>query len=56
MYSKKIAIIVAGGTGQRMGSVVPKQFLEIEGKSILLHTIAKNGLLMPSSKVVSNKP
>ena len=39
MYSKKIAIIVAGGTGQRMGSVVPKQFLEIEGKPILLHTI-----------------
>jgi len=39
MYSKKIAIIVAGGTGPRMGSVVPKQFLEIEGKSILLHTI-----------------
>lgn len=39
MYSKKIAIIVAGGTGQRMGSVVPKQFLEIEGKPVLLHTI-----------------
>ena len=39
MYSIKIAIIVAGGTGQRMGSVVPKQFLEIEGKPILLHTI-----------------
>ena len=39
MYSKKIAIIVAGGTGQRMGSVVPKQFLEVESKTILLHTI-----------------
>ena len=39
MYSKKLAIIVAGGTGQRMGSVVPKQFLEIEHKAILLHTI-----------------
>ena len=39
MYSKKIAIIVAGGTGQRMGLVVPKQFLEIQGKPILLHTI-----------------
>lgn len=39
MYSKKVAIIVAGGTGQRMGSVVPKQFLEIQGKPILLHTI-----------------
>ena len=39
MYSKKIAIIVAGGTGQRMGSVIPKQFLDIQGKAILLHTI-----------------
>ena len=39
MELKKIAIIVAGGTGQRMGSVVPKQFLEIEHKSILTHTI-----------------
>ncbi len=39
MHQKKIAIIVAGGTGQRMGSVVPKQFLEIQGKAILLHTI-----------------
>jgi 2-C-methyl-D-erythritol 4-phosphate cytidylyltransferase len=36
---KKTAIIVAGGTGQRMGTVVPKQFLTIEGKSVLLHTI-----------------
>jgi 2-C-methyl-D-erythritol 4-phosphate cytidylyltransferase len=36
---KKTAIIVAGGTGQRMGTVVPKQFLAIEGKTILLHTI-----------------
>ncbi len=39
MYSNKIAIIVAGGTGQRMGSAIPKQFLEIQGKAILLHTI-----------------
>ena len=36
---KKTAIIVAGGTGQRMGTALPKQFLAIEGKSILLHTI-----------------
>ncbi|MEI7589270.1 MAG: 2-C-methyl-D-erythritol 4-phosphate cytidylyltransferase [Chitinophagia bacterium] len=39
MDVQKIAIIVAGGTGQRMGSVVPKQFLEIENKSILTHTL-----------------
>ena len=36
---RKTAIIVAGGTGQRMGATLPKQFLAIEGKSILLHTI-----------------
>ncbi|MEI8142926.1 MAG: 2-C-methyl-D-erythritol 4-phosphate cytidylyltransferase [Chitinophagia bacterium] len=36
---KKTAIIVAGGTGQRMGTSIPKQFLSIEGKSILLHTV-----------------
>jgi 2-C-methyl-D-erythritol 4-phosphate cytidylyltransferase len=38
---KKTAIIVAGGTGQRMGTTLPKQFLAIEGKSILLHTIGQ---------------
>ena len=38
---KKTAIIVAGGTGQRMGATLPKQFLAIEGKSILLHTVGQ---------------
>jgi 2-C-methyl-D-erythritol 4-phosphate cytidylyltransferase len=38
---KKTVIIVAGGTGQRMGATVPKQFLDIEGKSILLHTVSQ---------------
>lgn len=32
--------IVAGGTGMRMGSDVPKQFLEISGKPVLIHTIS----------------
>ncbi len=32
-------IIVAGGSGQRMGSETPKQFLEISCKPILLHTL-----------------
>lgn len=35
----KYSVIVAGGTGTRMGSVVPKQFLMLNGQSILLHTI-----------------
>lgn len=33
------AVIAAGGTGTRMGSPVPKQFLEIAGKPLLLHTL-----------------
>jgi 2-C-methyl-D-erythritol 4-phosphate cytidylyltransferase len=37
---KKIAIIVAGGSGTRMGSTTPKQFLELAGKPVLYHTIS----------------
>lgn len=32
-------IIVAGGNGSRMGSDVPKQFLELNGTPVLMHTI-----------------
>jgi 2-C-methyl-D-erythritol 4-phosphate cytidylyltransferase len=32
-------IIVAGGTGQRFGSSIPKQFLLMKGKPILMRTI-----------------
>ena len=34
-----IAIIFAGGCGVRMGAGVPKQFLEINGKPIIIHTL-----------------
>jgi 2-C-methyl-D-erythritol 4-phosphate cytidylyltransferase len=33
------AIIVAGGSGSRMGSAVPKQFLLLNGKPVLMYTI-----------------
>jgi len=36
---KNIAIIFAGGSGARMGSGVPKQFIEVEGKPIIIHTL-----------------
>lgn len=32
-------IIVAGGSGTRMGAEIPKQFIELNGKPILMHTI-----------------
>lgn len=34
-----IAIIFAGGVGVRMGAGIPKQFLEINGKPIIVHTL-----------------
>ena len=37
----KYAIILAGGQGLRMETSVPKQFLEIAGKPIIVHSIEK---------------
>lgn len=36
---QKQAIIVAGGSGKRMGAEIPKQFIEIQGKPVLIHTL-----------------
>ena len=47
--SSIFAIIVAGGSGSRMGSEIPKQFLSIHGKPILVHTIEK--FLSASSEI-----
>lgn len=33
------AVIVAGGQGTRMGSALPKQFLDLNGKPVLYHSI-----------------
>jgi 2-C-methyl-D-erythritol 4-phosphate cytidylyltransferase len=35
------AIIVAAGSGQRVGGDTPKQFLEIHGKPIIIHTLER---------------
>lgn len=39
--NKKYAIIVAGGSGSRMKSDIPKQFIEIGGLPILMHTLKR---------------
>ncbi len=39
MEYKEYALIVAGGKGTRIKSKVPKQFLILHGKPVLLHTI-----------------
>jgi 2-C-methyl-D-erythritol 4-phosphate cytidylyltransferase / 2-C-methyl-D-erythritol 2,4-cyclodiphosphate synthase len=35
-----VAIVVAGGTGRRMGAVLPKQFLSVGGRSLLDRTLS----------------
>ena len=36
---KNYVILLAGGVGKRMGSDVPKQFLEVNGKPIIVYSI-----------------
>ena len=36
---KKVALIVAGGKGERMNADIPKQFLLLKGTPILMHTL-----------------
>ena len=36
---KRTVIIVAGGKGLRMGGDLPKQFIPLQGKPVLMHTI-----------------
>ncbi len=38
---KKYAILVAGGSGMRMQSLVPKQFLMLDERPVLFHTLEK---------------
>ena len=38
---KKIAIIVAGGSGVRMNSPLPKQFMLLKNRPILMHSLEK---------------
>ncbi len=41
MESNHYVIIVAGGVGKRMNSPLPKQFMKINDKPIIFHTIEK---------------
>lgn len=48
-----IAIIFAGGTGQRMNTkTTPKQFLKLHGKAIIIHTIERFEMHPEIDKVV----
>lgn len=53
---KNIAVILAGGTGQRLGDSMPKQFLKIAGKKVIEHTldVFQNHPQIDEIAVVSN--
>jgi 2-C-methyl-D-erythritol 4-phosphate cytidylyltransferase len=37
---RMVAVVLAGGSGQRFGAGVPKQLLELEGRTLLEHCVA----------------
>jgi 2-C-methyl-D-erythritol 4-phosphate cytidylyltransferase len=49
---KKFALIVAGGSGSRMRNEIPKQFIELAGKPIIMHTIQKFKDFDPEFEIV----
>jgi len=53
---KASVIITAGGIGKRMGADLPKQFLEIQGKPILLHCLEKFHSFDPTLEIIITLP
>jgi len=49
---QRYAVIVAGGAGTRMGSAQPKQFLFLNNKPILAHTLERFSEADPSIKLI----
>lgn len=49
---KPYVIIIAGGKGLRMGSDLPKQFIPVKGRPLLMHTVEKFGDWNPNAEIV----
>lgn len=56
MGRKKYVIVMAAGSGTRMGADKPKQFLELEGRTILQMTIEKFIQACPDVSVITVLP
>ena len=56
MSRKKYVIVMAAGSGTRMGSELPKQFIELDGKAILQMTIETFRKACPDVSVVTVLP
>jgi 2-C-methyl-D-erythritol 4-phosphate cytidylyltransferase len=53
---EKTVIITAGGIGKRMGSDLPKQFIVLGGKPILIHTIELFYRYSPEIEIILTLP
>jgi 2-C-methyl-D-erythritol 4-phosphate cytidylyltransferase len=49
---KKAVIIVAAGSGTRMGGKLPKQYLSLQGRPLILHTLEKFLLFDPQIRII----
>jgi 2-C-methyl-D-erythritol 4-phosphate cytidylyltransferase len=49
-------VIVAGGSGKRMGAEIPKQYLELAGKPVLMHTIERFKSFNSSIEIITVLP
>ncbi|MEA3462237.1 MAG: 2-C-methyl-D-erythritol 4-phosphate cytidylyltransferase [Bacteroidota bacterium] len=49
---KRAVIVVAAGSGSRMGGELPKQYLQLQGKPVIIHTLEKFRNFDPEIKVV----
>ena len=52
MNAKVAIIIVAGGSGSRMGGDTPKQFLLLRGEPVLVHTVRRFVAALPDATFV----
>ena len=52
MESEEFVIIVAGGKGLRMGTDIPKQFLPIGGKPVLMRTLERFHEYSPTLQII----
>lgn len=49
---KRYVIIVAGGKGLRMGGNLPKQFVPLAGRPVLMHTLENFHLFSPEMDII----
>jgi 2-C-methyl-D-erythritol 4-phosphate cytidylyltransferase len=53
---KLYALVVAAGSGKRMGAEIPKQYLELAGKPVLMHTLERFKAFDDSIEIITVLP